>query len=489
MKLFCEASWAFWTWQHQSKAILRDFLNFLNLTNDNVKNERILRDFLIFRSWQHQKWRNSARILSKMESWVQSWRPRANAFCDISTPVSKVLRLPRRSEARSYEVLHLSRKIIFPKLKIWCSKMQHFSGNQRPDPNISDEHVSCTAPATENVSLQILFKCPTPATVLKCYKILTFCWLLTKYQIPCTLPRKNDIWTSKSVPNPSVLLHFWLRNVLRATTACTFSTSQVPKVVRTPSVLYILTCKRASRHNGVHFFDMSTSKRSSMLVCFIFIHFDLETSFVPQRHALFRHVNFQNCSDTEVVLCILTSNCASRHKWRATFHLSFDHMALHPQPTFRALWSHKSLKNTVFRDFPTFSRTWIFFLLRLSLFWFFLLHFSSLLFSHLPFSCLTLPISAFHLWRLSEVWLLSFLRSTVGRVAEAGTPHSPGLPFLQSVEHSFVPQTTTSPKSMTREVGRERWWSAVEVVEVVEAVACGCRGLFCYTFFCWTGAG
>ena len=30
---------------------------------------------------------------------------------------------------------------------------------------------------------------------------------------------------------------------------------------------------------------------------------------------------------------------------------------------------HKDVgKNTVFRDFPTFSRTWIFFLLRLSLF-------------------------------------------------------------------------------------------------------------------------
>ena len=32
-------------------------------------------------------------------------------------------------------------------------------------PNSSDEHVSCTAPATENASLQILFKCPTPAIV------------------------------------------------------------------------------------------------------------------------------------------------------------------------------------------------------------------------------------------------------------------------------------------------------------------------------------
>ena len=42
--------------------------------------------------------------------------------------------------------------------------------------------------------------------------------------------------------------------MLRATTACTFSTSQLPKVVRTWCVLYILTSKCASRHNGVHFF-------------------------------------------------------------------------------------------------------------------------------------------------------------------------------------------------------------------------------------------
>ena len=56
-------------------------------------------------------------------------------------------------------------------------------------------------------------------------------------------------------------------------------------------------------------------------------------------------------------------------------------------------------KNTVFRDFPTFSRAWIFSLLKLSLFW-----------SSLFFSSLTLPISAFHLSILSEVWLLNFLR-------------------------------------------------------------------------------
>ena len=71
--------------------------------------------------WQHRKRSNSARLPSKMESWVQSWWPRTNAFCDFC---AQVLRLPRKSEARSYEVLHLSRKIILANLKISCSKMQ-----------------------------------------------------------------------------------------------------------------------------------------------------------------------------------------------------------------------------------------------------------------------------------------------------------------------------------------------------------------------------
>ena len=66
-----------------------------------------------------------------MESCVQRWRPRTNAFRDFPIHLSKQLRLPRTSDARSYEVLHLSRKIISADLKIWCSKMQPFSGHQR----------------------------------------------------------------------------------------------------------------------------------------------------------------------------------------------------------------------------------------------------------------------------------------------------------------------------------------------------------------------
>ena len=44
-----------------------------------------------------------------------------------------------------------------------------------------------------------------------------------------------------------------LQNVLLATAACNFSTSQLQKVVRACSVLYIFTSKCASRHSGVQF--------------------------------------------------------------------------------------------------------------------------------------------------------------------------------------------------------------------------------------------
>ena len=86
--------------------------------------------------------------------------------------------------------------------------------------------------------------------------------------------------------------------MLRATTACTFSTSQLQKVVRSWCVLYILTWKCASRHNGVHFFDIATSKSGPRMVCFV--HFDLDMCFAPQRRALFRHLNFQKWSDIGV---------------------------------------------------------------------------------------------------------------------------------------------------------------------------------------------
>ena len=66
------------------------------------------------------------------------------------------------------------------------------------------------------------------------------------------------------------------------------------QVTGTCGVLYILTWKCASRHNGVHFFDISTSKSGPTLKCFV--HFDFKMCFAPQRRALFRHLNYQKWS-------------------------------------------------------------------------------------------------------------------------------------------------------------------------------------------------
>ena len=237
-------------------------------------------------------------------------------------------------------------------------------------PNISHEHFLCTAPATENASLQILFKCPTPAIVFgnstKPSRFAHF-WQGAQSLVPAM---QNELGTSKSGPKvvcfvhvdlemcfapqrralfrhrnfqkwsePGVLCTFWLGNVLRATTACTFATPHLSKVVRQWCALCILTWKCASRHNGVQFF---------------------------------------------------ISHLAS---WLRTRRFS--------KPTFRPSGATNHWKNRVFRDFPTFSRICIFFLLTLSL-----LPFSLLIFI---FS-LPLPCSAFQLSILSEVWLLNFLR-------------------------------------------------------------------------------
>ena len=70
----------------------------------------------------------------------------------------------------------------------------------------------------------------------------------------CFAPQRRALFRHRNFQKWSehgVFCAFWLRNVLRATTACTFSTSQL---VRGWCVLYILTSKCASRHNGVQFF-------------------------------------------------------------------------------------------------------------------------------------------------------------------------------------------------------------------------------------------
>ena len=146
-----------------------------------------------------------------------------------------------------------------------------------------------------------------------------------------------------------------------------FRHSDLLKVFRTTCDVFsrfsILTAKRASRHSRVHIWSISTAKIALDVRCF---YFDFQMCFAPQR--------------------------------RAIFDLSSRQMALHPPLYWAYLFTCGTptpWENAVFRDFSTFLRAWIFFLLRFSSLIFSLFRFFSLIFFLLPFSSLTLPTSAF----------------------------------------------------------------------------------------------
>ena len=104
----------------------------------------------------------------------------------------------------------------------------------------------------------------------------------------CFAPQRRAIFEHRNFQNGSahvVFCAFWLANALRATAACNFLTSQLPKWLRECGVLHILTCKCAFRHSRVAFWNIGTSKMSPALRCFL--HFDAQMCFAPQPRAIF----------------------------------------------------------------------------------------------------------------------------------------------------------------------------------------------------------
>ena len=187
---------------------------------DNIKNAAILRDFL-----QKSKVERSGDGLVPMR------------FAIFPLHLSKVLHLPGKIDARSYEVLHLSRKIILANRQIWCSKMQPLSGNQRPDQLTSLTNMSF---------------------VLRLRREMHLC------RSSSNVPRLPSLL--EQLQNPHVLLTFGkVENPLCLPRE---TTSERPKVARTCGVSYILTSKCASRHSGMHLFDISTSKSGPNPWCF-----------------------------------------------------------------------------------------------------------------------------------------------------------------------------------------------------------------------------
>ena len=218
--------------------------------------------------------------------------------------LSKVLRLPRNSDARSYEVLQLSRQIILANLKSWCSKMQPLSGNQclhlrtslitlcshkvhnpfqwprkMQNPFQRPQKMTATSKSGPNVVHLVFFgfeMCFPPQEralfqhlnfqrLSECDVLYIFCLRTVLHAtMACTF------WTSQlpKVIRSRGALGIWLRNVLRATTACAFWTSHLPKMLRTWYALHGLTSKRASRHSRMHFFNISTAKIGPDVKCF-----------------------------------------------------------------------------------------------------------------------------------------------------------------------------------------------------------------------------
>ena len=125
----------------------------------------------------------------------------------------------------------------------------------------------------------------------------------------CFSPQRRAIFGHRNYqkwPESVVFSTFWLTNMLRATAACHFWTSQLPKWLRPCGVLCISTDQYASRHSGVPFLNIGTSKMAPPLWCFV--HFDLQMRFAPQARGIFHHRNFQNGSGNVVFCAFWLSN-------------------------------------------------------------------------------------------------------------------------------------------------------------------------------------
>ena len=160
-KQFCETSSNFELDNVKTKK-LRKTSSVFEL--DNIKNEGIVRDFLNFRSWQHHKRNNCARLLQK-------WKVECRA--DGLVPMRFAI-FP----------LHLSKAP--PATKKWCQVIRSAAPvTQNHLPTTEDLMLQNATPG--KCILQILFKCPTPAIVFD--KTLTF----------LRLPGKTTSETSKVV--------------------------------------------------------------------------------------------------------------------------------------------------------------------------------------------------------------------------------------------------------------------------------------------------
>ena len=266
-----------------------------------LENAAILRDVLNFWTFQHQKRHNFARLpqflnltTSKTTQFCETSFKNGKLSAELTASYQCVLRF-FHSTCLKYFACH---EKVMPGHTKCCTC--HAKSSQRSDAPKCNPSQEISARTSQHLWWRCLLYCACHATCIfadllqmshachrfwKCYETLMFFLTFDKVHNPLRLPRKTtserrkvlrtpqfftlltskcasrhngvhffDISTSKSVPNVVCFCTFWLGNVLRATTACTFSTSQFLKATGRWAVLYIFTWKCASRHNGVQFF-------------------------------------------------------------------------------------------------------------------------------------------------------------------------------------------------------------------------------------------
>ena len=231
-----------------------------------------------------------------------------------------------------------------------------------------------------------------------------------------------DIGTAKSGPRVWCFAHFDLQMCFAPQRRAIFGTSKLPKWLRQCGVLCILTCKCASRHSGVAFLEHRNFQNGSANVVFCAFwlanvlrataacHFG--TSELPKwlrnvvfcafwlanvlrataawhfehrnfgseqcgvlcnfKTAVASDQNFKNGSENVRFLCILTCKCASRHSGVPFFTCllnSYLRTRRFSEATFRTSGTTNHWKNTAIRDVPNMFRACTFFLVTLHACW------------------------------------------------------------------------------------------------------------------------
>ena len=126
----------------------------------------------------------------------------------------------------------------------------------------------------------------------------------------CFAPQRRAIFGHRNFKKGSdtvSFLAFSLPNVLFATAACNFWTSELQKGFRHRQFFSIFTSKCAFRHSGVQFLDIGNFKKGSDAVSFLAFSLP-NVLFAAQRRAIFGHRNFKKGSDTVSFLAFSLPN-------------------------------------------------------------------------------------------------------------------------------------------------------------------------------------